>query len=473
MIYDYAIIGGGVIGCSILNKLTRLNKKCVLLEKYNDVGIGTTKANTALVHAGFDAKPGTMKARFNVEGSQMMEKLCKQLSVPYKQNGALVVGNDLEKLNNLLERGKTNGVKEIQIINKSKLHKMVPNLSEDINYALFAKTAAIISPYELAIALAEESVINGAVVIFNQELKSASFNSYWTLKTNDKVITAKWVINCTGYAFNEVSSILNAEKYPIQYRVGEYYLLDSTEINLTEYTIFPLPSDKSKGVVITPTVEGNILIGPNAIDIDNYSTATTKEGLQEVKINALKIFPGIKFNKNIRNFAGVRSVIGEDFIIERSKVANNIINIAGICSPGLSSAPAIAKYVTKDILGLNDIERKMTPREPITHTKGLTQKEINKLIKKDPKYGEIICRCEQVSKAEIIQALNSPLKPTSVDAIKRRTRAGMGRCQGGFCLIDEINLIAKTLNIPMDAVVKESKDSNFILGNIKEIGRDK
>lgn len=472
MIYDYAIIGGGIIGCSILNKLTRLNKKCILVEKYNDVGIGTTKANTALVHAGFDAKPNTLKARFNVEGSVMMENLCNELKVPYKRNGAIVVGNDLDKLKNLYDRGKTNNVQGLEVLNEEQLHNLVPTLSKDIKYGMIAKTGAIISPYELAIALAEESVLNGAEVKFNEEIKQAHFNNVWTLITNDCEIQAKYVINCSGANFNEVSKLFNAEQYPIQYRVGEYYLLDSSEIDLTKYTIFPLPTENSKGVVVTPTVEGNILIGPNAIDIDNYSTATSKSGLEEVKSNALKIFPDIRFNKNIRNFAGVRVVVGDDFIIEKSKIANNVINLAGICSPGLSSAPAIAKYVAENILGINKNEKKMIARTPITHIKNLSIKEVNELIKKDANYGKIICRCEQVSKAEIIQALNSPLKPTSVDAIKRRTRAGMGRCQGGFCLVDEIRLIAKTLNIPMESVLKETEGSNFIIGNIKEIGKE-
>lgn len=471
MVFDYAILGGGVVGTAILNKLTRVGKKCVLIEKGNDVAIGTTKANTGLVHAGFDAKPGTLKAILNVKGAKMMEGLCKSLFVPFKRNGALVVGNDLKKLKKLYERGIKNGVQGLSIIDKKVLSKLVPNLNKDIKYALYAKTAGIVSPYELAIAFAEEAVINGAKVKFNYELANVQYiKDIYNLSNGKETIKVKGIINATGAGYNEVAKILGTEEYPITYRVGEYYLLDKTEIGLTNITVFPLPTETSKGVVVTPTVDGNILIGPNAVELSEVSTRTTMEGLKEVKDNAKQIFPNIMFNKNIRNFAGVRTVVGEDFVIEKSKKAKNIVNIAGICSPGLTAAPAIANMVVRELLEINTKERKIKQRTPIIHTKELSQEELNKLIRKDKNYGRIICRCEQVTAGEIISALNSPLKPTSIDAIKRRTKAGMGRCQGGFCLIDELELIAKIKNIPMESIVKENLDSNYIIADIKKLG---
>ena len=471
MVFDYAILGGGVVGTAILNKLTRVGKKCVLIEKGNDVAIGTTKANTGLVHAGFDAKPGTLKAILNVKGAKMMEGLCKSLFVPFKRNGALVVGNDLKKLKKLYERGIKNGVQGLSIIDKKVLSKLVPNLNKDIKYALYAKTAGIVSPYELAIAFAEEAVINGAKVKFNYELANVQYiKDIYNLSNGKETIKVKGIINATGAGYNEVAKILGTEEYPITYRVGEYYLLDKTEIGLTNITVFPLPTETSKGVVVTPTVDGNILIGPNAVELSEVSTRTTMEGLKEVKDNAKQIFPNIMFNKNIRNFAGVRTVVGEDFVIEKSKKAKNIVNIAGICSPGLTAAPAIANMVVRELLEINTKERKIKQRTPMIHTKELSQEELNKLIRKDKNYGRIICRCEQVTAGEIISALNSPLKPTSIDAIKRRTKAGMGRCQGGFCLIDELELIAKIKNIPMESIVKENLDSNYIIADIKKLG---
>jgi len=471
MVFDYAILGGGVVGAAVLNKLTRVGKRCILIEKGNDVAIGTTKANTGLVHAGFDAKPGTLKATLNVKGAKMMEELCARLFVPYKRNGALVVGNDLKQLKKLYERGIKNRVQGLNIIDRKSLQKLVPNINKDIKYALYARTAGIVSPYELAIALAEEAVINGAKFKFNYELVKAEYvKEVYLLSNGKEVIKAKGIINATGAGYNEVAKILGAEEYPITYRVGEYYLLDKSEIGLTSVTVFPLPTENSKGVVVTPTVDGNILIGPNAINIDKLSTRTTIEGLKEVKMNALQIFPNARFNKNIRNFAGVRSVVGEDFIIEKSRKAKNVINIAGICSPGLTAAPAIADMVVRELLAINAKEKRMKSRTPLIHTKDLSEKEFNALIKSDKNYGKIICRCEQVTAGEIIAALNSPLKPNSIDGIKRRTRAGMGRCQGGFCLIDELEIISKSNKTPMEKIVKENLNSNYVIGDIKKLG---
>lgn len=468
MIYDYAIIGGGVVGSAILNKLTRLGKKCILFEKSDDVANGTSKANTGLIHAGFDAHEGTLKARLNVEGNKLFPKLCKELFVPFKQNGAIVVGTDLEKIKNLYARGTKNGVSNMQILDQPTLKQLLPNLNDKLTVGLLAKSAGIVSPYLFTIALAEESVLNGSKVVLNYEVKRAQFTgTHFRITNNIEEFDAFWIINATGAQYNSIAKLLHSETYPIKYRIGEYYLLDSLVSPITKYSVFPLPTATSKGVVITPTIDGNILIGPNATDISDYSTATSVSGLNEVKEKAKEIFSNIPFNKNIRNFAGVRSIVGEDFIIEKSKRVQNVINIAGICSPGLTSSPAIANYVAFDLLGLKNKEKEMKRRTPIETIRDKTPEQINAMIKKDKNFGKIICRCECVSLAEIIQAIKSPLKPTSVDAIKRRTRAGMGRCQGNFCMAKVMETFDKEKNVSFDNVAKENPQSKIIIGEIK------
>ncbi len=474
MTYDYAVIGGGVIGSAIFNKLVRVGKSCVMLEKNNDVSVGVSKANSGIVHAGFDAPQNSLKAKLNVLGNKMMPKLCEELKVRYKEIGALVVADNNAEIKKLYENGLANGVSGLEIIDNEKLRLLVPKLSNKMTCALYAKNSGIILPYELTIALAEEGVINGGVVELEFEVvKVTRKNNTFSLFSEDgKQVNANYVINASGMYFNNVSKILNAEIYKIIYRKGEYFLLDKCETNLTKHTIFPLPSKISKGVLVTPTIDGNILIGPNSIQKEDYNPETSMVGLKEVKNNAIKNFPNIAFNKNIRNFAGVRTIIGDDFVIEKSKLQTNLINIAGICSPGLSASPAIAEMVVRDLLEIKTPERTMIPRKKIETINNKSLEEVNKLIKKDSNYGVIVCRCEQVSLAEIIQALNSPLKPRSIDAIKRRTRAGMGRCQGSYCLNSVLKTIAIEKNIPIETVTKENKGSEIIIGNIKEIGGD-
>lgn len=467
MIYDVAILGGGVIGCSILNKLTRVGVKAVLLEKNCDVATGTTKANSGIVHAGFDAKPDTLKARLNVRGSKLFSKLCEELNVPYRMNGALVIGNDIDAVKELYNRGLTNGVEGLEILGREKLLNILPSISENITCGLLAKTSAIVSPYELAIALADESIINGADVILNFDtISCVKNNEGYTITSNDKEIIAKKIVLSVGGNHNSVAEIFGATKYDIKYRRGEYYLLDRGAMDIGGYTIFPLPSKSSKGVLISETVSGNIIVGPTSILTEDSRTVTTKEGLEEIKLKALSMLNNVNLSKNIRVFSGVRTLIGDDFVIEYDKNNNDIINVAGICSPGLTASPAIAEEVVK-MLGYSLEEKVINKLPKYPKTRDLSIDELNELIKKDCRYGKIVCRCENVSEAEIINAINSPLKPMSIDAIKRRTRAGMGRCQGGFCFLKVMELIAKERNISIDEVLKENKNSNIIIGDIK------
>lgn len=467
MVYDVAIIGGGVVGCSILNKFTRIGKKAILLEKNSDVATGTSKANSGIVHAGFDAKPNTLKAILNVRGAELYPKLCDELNVPFVNNGALVIGNDVRIVKDLYERGIRNGVQGLEILDRFALLKKLPTIADNVSCALFAKTSAIVSPYELTIALAEESVINGGTILFNYQLSNCKkVNGYYELTNGKKTINTQKIIITCGGEHNDVAKILGTTIFDIKYRRGEYYLLDIGAMNTNGYTIFPLPSKDSKGVLISPTVSGNIIVGPTSILCEDNITKTTKEGLEEIAQKANNMLSNIDLRKNIRVFSGVRTLVGDDFVIEKDKNNDDIINVTGICSPGLTAAPAIAEKVL-DLLGFENKEIRIKRRLTYPKTKNLNVSDLDKLIKKDSRYGKIVCRCENVSEAEIINAIQSPLKPMSVDAIKRRTRAGMGRCQGGFCYLKVMELIAKEHNISIDNVTKENLNSRIIVGDIK------
>jgi len=466
--FDIAIIGGGVVGANILCFCARRGVRAVLIEKNNDVATGASKANSGIIHAGFDAKPGTLKAKLNVSGNKIMEKLCSELDLPYQKIGALVVGNDLGKLNELKERGDVNGVHDIEIIKKNRLQELEPNLNGDYKYALYAKNSGIVSPYMLTIALCEEAILNGATVYRNFETKAIEKNSrnFKIISAQNTVLTAKYVVNCAGAGYNEVARKLKSEIYPLTFRRGEYYLLDSSEYGIVNHTIFPLPTPESKGILITPTIDGNVLVGPTS-EISDQIPVTTSEGMNKIKSNITTMIPKINLRKSIRVFSGIRTISGDDFIIENSQKVKNLINIAGICSPGLSSAPAIANMVL-EMTGFDKLPvKKFKKRKNIVSIKGKSTEELNALIKKDPDYGKIVCKCELVSLAEIKQALTSPLAAYSVDGVKRRVRAGMGRCQGGFCLLKVIETIAKTHKEPIISIPKENLGSEILISEIR------
>ncbi len=481
MKYDVAIIGGGVVGCAILDRLTLAGYSCVLFEKGGDVAVGMSKANSGLIHAGFDCESGTLKAKLNVRGHYLMKETCERLGVDLKYTGAVVVGNDMKAVRELYKRGLKNGVGKIRIVRRTALRALVPNIAKTWTCGLYAPMAGIISPYMLTIALAEEALMNGAKVHLNSKVTSVFKDKNEFLLHSTKVDErAKIVINAAGSGYNEVARFLGTETYKLDLVRGEYYILDKTEKGLVDLTVFPMPSDISKGILVTPTVDGNILIGPNA-ENSNDMPLTTPNGLEEVKQKANSLIDGINFSKAIRNYAGVRVKVGHDFVIEKSKEVENVINIAGICSPGLTASPAIAEMVesliSKDgtVTDLSKVNtslvlpsgRAFVPRERYNVTREMSQRELNQLIAKDRRYGKIVCRCEQVTVGEIVQALRSPLLLNTVDAIKRRTRAGMGRCQGGFCLNKVIEEIAREKKITLEKVNKENLGSNFMVSDIR------
>lgn len=455
--FDYVIIGGGVVGCAIFNSLTLAGKKCALIEKENDVATGCSKANTGLVHAGFDAQTGTLKAKLNVKGNKMMPKVAKRLGIKFKKCGAIVVGDDLQAIERLYDRGIKNGVKNLSIIDENQIKQLCPNIKNNCKFALYAKNAGLINPYLLTIALAEEAVVNGGKVFFEYNIDNIIKEEDFTI-FGTQTIKTKNIINASGFGFNEVSKLIGAETYNLKFRRGQYFVLDKSENPFVNITVFPLPTNLGKGIVATPTIDGNVLLGPTA-EQDEDNKKTTQNGLDEIKKNILDMFGVFPKNQVIREFAGTRCYVGDDFIIEKSKLVNNLINVVGICSPGLTASVAIGDYILK-LCKINTRLENPKKREPYIDFANISKSKKNKIIKEDSDFGKIVCRCEQISVGQIKQALNSPLKPKTTDAIKRRVRAGMGRCQGGFCTSRIMQILSKQ-GESMTKICKD-KNSSFI-----------
>ncbi|GAB6169601.1 NAD(P)/FAD-dependent oxidoreductase [Clostridium carnis] len=469
--YDVAIIGAGVIGASIFRELSKYNLKTVILEKENDVSMGTSKANSAIVHSGYDPKVGTLMAKLNVKGNEMFEELCKELSVPFKRNGSLVIGfddNDMETIKELYENGKKIGVKGLEILNKEEVLNKEKNLSENVKGALYAKMGGIVGPFEYTIALIENGIENGGKLKVCSEVIDISKEENFIIKTSkgDK-IEAKYIINAAGIYADKIHNLICEESFKIIPIKGEYYVMDKSQGGLFTNTIFQCPSKKGKGVLVTPTVHGNLLVGPNADEIeDKESLKTTMDGLDFIRSKALKTTEKVNFRESIRNFAGLRATPDTgDFIVEENKKVKGFIDAAGMKSPGLSSAPAVAIEVV-DILnkaGLKLVKNEnFNPYRKQINFMELTSEEKGELIKKDPSYGRIICRCESITEGEIVDAIKRSFGQITLDGVKRRCRPGMGRCQGGFCGPKVQEIIARELNIPIESIVLE-KDGSYIL----------
>ena len=476
MNYDVAVIGAGVIGSLIARELSRYSLKIALVEKCNDMAMGTSKANSAIVHAGFDAKPGSLKAKFNVEGTALMPELCKTLSVPFKPVGSLVVAfsdEEVETLGELLERGKTNGVPGLEVYDKAKLKEAEPFISDEAKAALWAPTAGIVCPYELTIAAAENAVVNGAEFIRNFEVKKIDSDSNgFVISDGEKEITAKYIVNAAGVYCDEIAALIGDNSIHTTPRKGEYMLCDKSVGHLANHTIFQCPSKMGKGILVTPTVDGNLLLGPSAIDIDDKSDVTTlADTLAGVLETAKKSVPCLTTREVITSFAGLRAHCDRnDFIIEPSEKNAQFINVAGIESPGLSSAPAIAVYVKDMILSVLPAEEKedfIASREEPVRFRHMSNEERKSLIEKNPAYGRIICRCETITEGEILDAINAPAGARDVDGVKRRTRAGMGRCQGGFCGSKVVELLARELGVEINEITKFGGNSKILYERTK------
>lgn len=449
MKYDIIIVGAGVVGTSIAYSLIPYNVSVLLLDKNNDVAMGATRANSAIIHAGYDPKPGTLMAKLNVEGNRLCEDLCRDLSVPFRRCGSLVLAfSDTEEalLQELLDRGIRNGVPDIRILDQEELRAMEPGISEEAIAALYAPTAGIINPWELCLAQAEVFVRNGGTFLPDCEVKgiteasSSEGKNTYILNTTKGEITAETVILCCGTEADTVHSYISKPDFRITPTRGEYYLLDKSEGTKVSHVIFQCPSEKGKGVLVAPTVHGNLICGPTSEVLSHGSedTATTAVKLSEIKEKASRSVGNISWRDNVRNFSGIRSnSTSDDFLIREIPGENGIFEAAGIKSPGLASSPAIGPFMVgllkeKDISlpkkeGPYDMTRKKI------HFRDMTNEERAELVKKDPAYGRIVCRCEGVTEGEIRDALISPIPPLSLDAVKRRAGTGMGRCQGGFC----------------------------------------
>ncbi len=475
--YDVIVIGAGIIGGAVARELMRYQLSVCILEKENDVATGATKANSAIVHAGFDAKEGSMKAKMNVRGSHLMEKNAKELHVKYKNNGSMVIGfseKDEEMLQELFQRGVQNGVQNLRLLTGSEAIALEPNLNKNVTCALYAPTGAIVCPYELAVACVGNAMDNGAHLIRNFEVKAISRRDGCFIVSDGKQqAAARYLVNAAGLFADEIAKMAGDCSFHIHPRKGEYLLLDKTEKPQVSHTIFTTPTKMGKGILVSPTVDNNTILGPTSEDaLDKTDTATTANGLSSVLKRVPDMVDGVQTNTVITSFCGLRAV-GDtgDFIINNP--IPNFINAAAIESPGLSSAFAIAEYVAGLLkkAGLALYENSgFNPNRPSYHEfRQLTMEEKNKVIKKDSAYGRIICRCEQVTEGEILEAIRRNPAAADLDGVKRRTRSGMGRCQGGFCSTFITELLAREQHVDFGEITKCGKGSKLSLGKTKEV----
>lgn len=475
--HDVLIIGAGITGVSIARELSRYNLKICVLEKETDISMGTTKANSAIVHAGFDAKPGTLKAKLNAVGNSMFDQLSKDLDFHYRQNGSLVLcfdENDLGHLNELLKQGQQNGVPGLVILDKAALLEMEPNLSDGVVAALYAPTGGIVCPYEMAFGMAENAYANGAKFYFeNKVLDIKKSNTGFIISTNKGTYESKLVINAAGVHSDEMNNFVSDNKLSIIPRRGEYCVFDKEVGSYVDKTIFQLPTKLGKGVLVTPTVDGNLLVGPNAVDIDDKDDlTTTQSGLDDILTRAGLSIKKMPTHAIIASFTGLRArTEADDFIIGEVTDAKGFINAAGIESPGLTCSPVIGimvKDMVVEILKPQEKESFQPIRKGISRFTELNAEERQELIEADPAYANVICRCETITEGEILSAIHRPLGATTIDGIKRRTRAGSGRCQAGFCMTRVLDILSRELHIPRTEVTKFGGESKLLVGKNKE-----
>ena len=474
--YDVIIIGAGVTGCAVARELSRYQASVCVLDKCEDVCEGTSKANSAIVHAGFDAAEGSLMAKMNVRGNEMMDQLCADLDVPFKRNGSMVVcihEEALDGLKELYDRGVANGVKGLRILTREEALEMEPNLSDNVAGALYAPTGGIICPFLLNIAMAENAAVNGVEFRFNTRVENIEErDGVWHLRTNNGEYTARYVVNAAGVYADKLHNMVSEKKIHITARRGDYCLLDKEVGGHVSHTIFPQPTKMGKGVLVSPTVHGNLIVGPTAVDVeDKEANNTTGAGIGDLIAKANDHVKNLPMRKVITSFAGLRAHEDHhEFIIEEVADAPQFIDCAGIESPGLSSCPAIGEYVgamLKEKMGLAEKADWVGTRKGILNPQELSLEERNELIRKNPAYGHIICRCESISEGEILDAIHRPLGARSLDGVKRRTRAGMGRCQAGFCSPRVMEILARELGLTMEEVTKSGGRSNIVLERTK------
>lgn len=465
--YDVAIIGCGVIGSSIAYRLSRFNLRTVVLERENDVAMGCTRANSAIIHAGYDPAEGTLMAKLNVRSVELTKELCKKLDVPYAQIGSLVLAFSDEEsahVQRLYERGVANGVPGLRVLSYAEAKAIEPNIADNVTCALYAPTAAVVNPWEYALALAETAVTNGVELRLEAQVESiARTDSGFSVTAGGDTLEAKYIINAAGTEADQIHDMVLPHTFDILPNKGAYYLLDKSEGTRTQHVVFQCPTKVGKGVLVSPTVHGNLIVGPNSADCEAGDTSASADDLAFVRTMATKSIPSIDFRQNIRNFAGVRpNSTSDDFIIG---MQDGFCDVAGIKSPGLASAAAIAEYV-EQILADNGVT--LTEKDSCTDTrtqprfKEMTHEERAAIVRENPMFGRVICRCETITEGEIVDAIHRSIVPRTVDAIKRRCCAGMGRCQGGFCGPRVVEILARELGVSRQDIDKDKTGSYIV-----------
>ena len=477
MIYDVVIIGAGVTGSAVARELSRYQAEMCVLEKAEDLCSGTSKANSAIIHAGFDAAEGSLMAKMNVRGNEMMDELSEKLDIPFERNGSLVVcihEEEKDGLKELYDRGVANGVPGLKLLNREEALAMEPNLSDHVVAALYAPTGGIICPFRLNYAMAEQANLNGVDFYFNTAVEALQRDAegVWHIRTSNGEYRAHCVVNAAGVYADQLHNMVSKEKIHVTPRRGDYCLLDKGTKGFVKHTIFPQPTKFGKGILVTPTVHGNVLVGPTAIDIqDKEATATTQAGIDEMIAKASMNVRDLPIRQVITSFAGLRAHEDHhEFILGEVKDAPGFVDCAGIESPGLTSSPAIGEYIgalLKEKLLLKEKAQWTETIKDILHPETLSMEERNELIRRQPAYGTIICRCESISEGEILEAIHRPLGARTLDGIKRRTRAGAGRCQAGFCSPRVMEILHRELGIPMEKISKNSGRSNIVMERTK------
>jgi len=476
-IYDVAIIGAGCCGASIARRLSAYEVSVALLEKCIDVGFGVTKANSGIIHAGFHHPITSLKARLEIRGNLMFDQLHYELGFPFKRVGVLVVAFSVEEMKtieHLYAQGVANGVPRMEICGRERILNLEPQLNPDVVGGLYAPTGGIIEPYRYVFSLVESAQKNGVDVLTQFTInRGVREHDYWVIESKEgKTVKAKYVVNSAGLFADEVSKVFNAEEYKIIPRKGEEFLLQRNAKGLPNHVIFPVPGAHTKGILVIPTVEGTLMVGPTAIETDDKEDVeTSSQNLETIFMQATYMVPAISRREIITSFAGLRPTLkGNDFYIEPSKLQPNFIHVSGIQSPGLTASPAIGEYV-KDLLkqeGLTLIEKKeydpFLPH-PIK-VRDLTFEQLAQLVEKDSKYGHIVCRCENVSEAEVIEAISKG--HITLDGIKFYTRAGMGRCQGAFCTYKILKIISKETGIPIEKITKRGDNSWIVYQRLQD-----
>ena len=472
--YDIIVIGAGVVGGMIAETLSKYALRVCILEKEGDVAMGATKANSAIVHAGYDPRIGSLKARMNKRGSELMEGVCKRLGVKYKNNQALVVGFEDERaeVEALYHNGLSNGIKGLRILERDELLALEPNVNPDLACALLAETSAIVCPYELCIAAVGNAMDNGVELMLDYEVVGIdkAENGYTIKGADGRTVQTKHIINSTGMYSDKIAEMTGDCDFTITARRGEYMVLDKEAGSFTQRTIFHTPTKMGKGILISPTVDGNLLVGPTAINIDEReNNAVTAEGFATLFEKSKENVSNLPFHKVITSFCGLRAVGDKgDFVI---KERDGVITLGGIESPGLTSAPAIAEYVEEMLAGIGALGAKnesyTATRKPVHYFHALSMEEKNEIIKEHPAYGHIVCRCEGITEGEIVEAIHRNPGARDIDGIKRRTRSGMGRCQGGFCSPIVLSMIARERGEAFESITKAGKNSMINYGKTK------